>query len=118
MTFFYKQDIIKQDIIILIRWSLIEIYIRIKKAIIREIERMKIGRNSTNWKIVMTKLKKGDFIKVGNDIGVIVFLERENDTPKEHIGVWYGELNNEGNPKYRTVPTEYCKKLDSIESYH
>jgi hypothetical protein len=66
----------------------------------------------------MTKLSKGDFVKIGNTFGVIVFLEGENNTPNEHTGVWYGELNHEGKPRYRTVPTEYCEKIDSIESYH
>ena len=66
----------------------------------------------------MTKFKKGDFIKVGNSFGVIVFLEGENDTPEEHTSVWYGELNKEGKPKYRTVPTEYCEKTDKFESHH
>ena len=66
----------------------------------------------------MNKLNKGDFVKVGNDIGVIVFLENENNTPEEHLSVWYGECNKEGIPKYRTVPANYCKKQESTENYH
>jgi len=63
----------------------------------------------------MITLNKGDFIKVGNDTGVIVFLERENNTPEDHIGIWYGELSKDGKPMYKTVPTAYCKKIDSID---
>lgn len=66
----------------------------------------------------MEKINKGDFVKVGNDIGVVIFLEYENNTPEEHLGVWFGEQNEVGNPKYRTVPAEYCLKHKSIESYH
>ncbi len=66
----------------------------------------------------MELLKKGDFVTVGKSIGVVVFLENENETPEEHTSVWYGELNNEGKPKYRTVPTEYCEKISDIEMYH
>jgi len=66
----------------------------------------------------MDTLKKGDFIKVSKDIGVIVFFEGENETPDEHLGVWFGEISKDGNPKYRTVPNEYCKKVEHIEVYH
>ncbi len=66
----------------------------------------------------MNELHKGHFVKIGNDIGVIVFLEGEKNTPTEHVGIWFGETNEQGNPKYRTVPRDYCKKINSIESYH
>lgn len=63
-------------------------------------------------------MDKGDFVKVGNDIGTIVFLENENTVPKNHVGVWYGELDSNNNPKYRTVPIEYCKVITTITYYH
>ncbi|MBW1294153.1 hypothetical protein [Aquimarina litoralis] len=66
----------------------------------------------------MKQLHKGDFVKVGNDIGVIVAIEGENNIPIDHLGIWYGEKNDLGNPKYRTVPAEYCEKTTSAESYH
>lgn len=56
------------------------------------------------------KLTKRDFVKIGNDIEVIVFITREKDILIEHIGVWFGETNEQGNPKYRTVLMDYCKK--------
>jgi len=62
--------------------------------------------------------KKGDFVKVGNAIGVIVCLENENKTPEDHLGIWYGEKNEKGKPKYRTVPLEYCELIEDVESYH
>ncbi|WP_299435630.1 hypothetical protein [uncultured Aquimarina sp.] len=64
------------------------------------------------------ELNKGDFVKIGNDTGVIVSLAGEKDTPAEHVGVWFGETNEKEKPKYRTVPIDYCKKLNSIDVYH
>jgi len=61
---------------------------------------------------------KGSFVKVGDDVGVVVFAEGDTDIPAEHIGVWYGELSGENLPKYRTVPSEYCEIIKSVESYH
>ena len=49
---------------------------------------------------IMNTLNKGDFVKIGNDTGVIVFLAGEKDTPNEHLGIWYGETNEQGIPKY------------------
>ena len=66
----------------------------------------------------MEPLKKGDFVKVGKEVGVVVFLENENETPEDHLSIWYGETNEQGNPKYRTVPAEYCEKTDNFEAYH
>ncbi len=65
-------------------------------------------------------IHKGQFVKVGKDFGVVVFLEYENNTPEEHLGIRYGELSDNGNPLYRTVPSEYCKLVDESElgSYH
>ena len=65
-----------------------------------------------------TPLNKGDFIKMHTDIGIIVYLEGENNTPEEHIGVWYGESSDTGKPLYKIVPMSYCKKVDDIEHYH
>ena len=61
---------------------------------------------------------KGDFVKVGTNVGVIVFFENENAIPKNHFGVWYGEINAKGSPKYRTVPIQYCVKTNIVEAYH
>ena len=61
---------------------------------------------------------KGQFVQVGKAIGVIIFLENEDNVPEDHIGVWYGELSNEKTPKYKTVPKEYCELVYSIDSYH
>ena len=63
-------------------------------------------------------MNKGDFVKVSDHIGVVVFLEGENKVPNDHLGIWYGEKNDKGNPKYRTVPIAYCEKIVSIENYH
>lgn len=66
----------------------------------------------------MEQFKKGNFVKVGNEVGVVVFLENDPETPDEHLGIWYGETNAQGKPRYRTVPTAYCKIIENIERYH
>lgn len=63
-------------------------------------------------------MNKGQFVKVGDDLGVIVFLEFENETPEEHVSVWFGELSENGIPKYRTIPLDYCELVNEMESYH
>lgn len=62
--------------------------------------------------------KRGQFVKVSTSVGVVVFLENENGTPEEHYGIWYGELTEDGTPKYRTVPKEYCIEITELASYH
>ncbi len=62
----------------------------------------------------MIKIEKGQFVRVGNSIGVIVTLELED----KHVGVWYGELAGSETPKYRTVPIAYCELITKVESYH
>ncbi len=62
----------------------------------------------------MAIIEKGQFVRVGDSIGVVVTLDLEN----EHVGVWYGELTDSETPKYRTVPVEYCQLISKVESYH
>ena len=62
----------------------------------------------------MAIIEKGQFVRVGNSIGVIVTLDLEN----EHVGVWYGELADSETPKYRIVPVEYCELISKVEYYH
>ncbi len=66
----------------------------------------------------MTQFKKGDFVKVGNDIGVVVGLSEEKEIPDEHLGIWYGEITDESIPSFRTVPEEFCFLIENTESYH
>ncbi len=61
---------------------------------------------------------RGQFVKVSTSVGVVVFLENENGAPDEHLGIWYGELTEDGTPKYRTVPAEYCIPITDVSSYH
>lgn len=56
-------------------------------------------------------MKKGDFVILNNDLGVIVTLEYEKNTPEDHFGVWFGEKNELNYPIYRTVPIEYCELI-------
>ena len=52
-------------------------------------------------------LKKGDFVSINNEIGVVVLTG--DDLPTEmgdHTGVWFGTFE-EGVPEVWTIPTEY-----------
>jgi hypothetical protein len=66
----------------------------------------------------MKELEKGQFVSIGDNIGVVVALEFENDIPEDHLGIWYGEVTDNNIPLYKTVPKEYCTPVDSKESYH
>lgn len=66
----------------------------------------------------MKEIEKGHFVQVGAAVGVVVYLENENNTPDGHLGIWYGELIDSQIPKYRTVPKEYCKLVTKVDSYH
>lgn len=68
----------------------------------------------------MKQFEKGNFVKVGEEVGVVIFLENEQETPEEHLGIWYGETNAQGKPRCRTVPTAYCEiiEAEAIEKYH
>ncbi len=63
-------------------------------------------------------VKKGSFVRVNNDVGVIVKIAGEDDIPEEHLGVWYGETTVDNIPKIRTVLKEYCHNINTSESYH
>lgn len=60
----------------------------------------------------------GQFVRVGNDLGIIASLSDHPNVPEDHVGVWYGERNEANLPKVRTVPQEYCELVDDVEYYH
>ena len=66
----------------------------------------------------MKEFEKGQFVSVGDNLGVVVSLEFENETPEDHLGIWYGEVTDKNMPLYRTVPKEDCIPVESAESYH
>ena len=55
-------------------------------------------------------LKCGDFGKVGAHSCVVVRIP-EGCEVEDHVAVWYGEFNQDGDPKVRTVPAEYVLPL-------
>ncbi len=63
-------------------------------------------------------MKKGTFVKVGDDVGVIVTVAFEDQTPEEHVGIWFGEKDVNNIPMYRTVPEKYCKTILEVNQYH
>ncbi len=60
----------------------------------------------------------GSFVKVHKDIGVVISLETENNVPEEHLGIWYGETDENNTPLIHTVPEEYCEKITNTKTYH
>ena len=62
-------------------------------------------------------LNRGDLVTVGNEVGVVTHLGGEDDVPEDHLAIWYGQVE-EGKPKVRTVPAEYCEKVQQVLFYH
>lgn len=60
----------------------------------------------------------GQFVRVGTDLGIIVSLPDNKNVPEDHLGIWYGEQNEQKQPKVRSVPQEYCKIVEEVEYYH
>ena len=55
-------------------------------------------------------LKKGDFVEINKDIGVVVMTGEDlGDDLEDHTGVWFGTYQ-EGVPEIWTIPTEYLAK--------
>jgi hypothetical protein len=52
-------------------------------------------------------LKKGDFVIINKDIGVVVVTGEElGGDLEDHTGVWFGTYEK-GVPEVWTIPTEY-----------
>lgn len=63
-------------------------------------------------------IKKGSFVRIGNDVGVVVFQEHENRTPEDHLAIWFGETDENNIPKYKSVPEDYCEIIPNPTDYH
>jgi len=67
----------------------------------------------------MRPLERGQFVMVGPYAGVVVALLGEDPlVPEEHVGIWYGQKDDDGMPKVRTVPEEYVIPLDKPPTYY
>ena len=61
----------------------------------------------------------GRFVRVGNDLGVVVGLPNQGGVPDEHYAIWYGQCLQDGvTPLARTVPAEYCVVIGDFATYH
>jgi hypothetical protein len=49
---------------------------------------------------------------------VIALYGDHPDVPEEHVGVWYGESDDEKKPRIRTVPAAYVEPLDNEPVYY
>ena len=50
----------------------------------------------------------GQFVLLsGSGVGIVTHLPDDLEVPEEHIGVWFGTLNPDGNPIVCTIPAEY-----------
>jgi len=57
-------------------------------------------------------LQRGQFARVSHWPCVVVALYGDHpDVPEDHLGVWYGEADEAGAPKIKTVPEEYVEPL-------
>lgn len=69
----------------------------------------------------MEKLRIGQFVTVGSDVGVIIGFPNNSQIPEDHLAIWYGQTTNDSEktvPRVRTVPKEYCIPLEEISFYH
>jgi hypothetical protein len=67
----------------------------------------------------MTSLERGQFVMVGPYPGVVVALFGDDPmVPEEHVGIWYGQTDDDGVPKVRTVPKEYAVPRDKPPVYY
>ena len=54
--------------------------------------------------------RKGDFVTINKDVGVVVLTGEEmGGSLEDHTGVWFG-TDEKGVPEVWTVPTEYLTK--------
>jgi len=72
----------------------------------------------------VSQLVVGAFVSVGGDVGVVIALP-EYELPdgypvaEDHCLVWYGQVDgNDGSPRCRTVPIEYCEPVTALSVYH
>lgn len=59
----------------------------------------------------------GSFVRVGDDVGIVVGWPDTEHVPSEHYAVWYGSLDESAVPCCRTVPIEYCEPVDTANYY-
>ena len=59
----------------------------------------------------MSPYRKGDFVHLdGSGVGIVVATPEEDaQVPEEHLGVWFGTLDEAGSPEVWTVPAEYLR---------
>jgi hypothetical protein len=64
-------------------------------------------------------LQRGQFARVAHWPCVVIALYGDHpDVPEEHVGVWYGESDDEKKPRIRTVPAAYVEPLDNEPVYY
>jgi hypothetical protein len=62
---------------------------------------------------------RGAFGQVGPHLCVVTALFGDDpDVPEDHVGVWYGEVDENGAPKVRTVPECYVKLCEAPPVYY
>lgn len=54
--------------------------------------------------------KRGDFIQLNNQLGVVVGTDSDGVAPEDHVAVWFGNSNDseDRQPEVWTIPTQYC----------
>ena len=45
----------------------------------------------------------------GSGVGTVIYLPNCFEVPNDHVGVWFGTLDNDGRPIVCTIPIEYLR---------
>ena len=62
--------------------------------------------------------RKGDFVKVDRAIGAVVRTEDDAGIPEDHLGIWFGEMQDADTPLLSIVPQDVCEKITRTSDYH
>jgi hypothetical protein len=63
-------------------------------------------------------LLRGQFVTVGNSVGVVVGTYEDRNVPEDHVAVWFGEITANGDPRVKTVPEESATPLEKLAEYY
>jgi hypothetical protein len=62
-------------------------------------------------------ISRGSFAVLNDLVCVVVGVDGDPNVPDDHVALWYGDLNETGNPQVWTVPAEYIVPFDKLPEY-
>jgi hypothetical protein len=52
----------------------------------------------------------GQFVFLdGSGVGTVIYLPNGSEVPDDHVGVWFGTIDQNGRPIVCTIPIEYLQ---------